>query len=105
LPPDADCIFEALGDASRRRIVDRLARGPASVSALATLLNVTPTAIGQHLHVLERCGLVSSEKVGRVRTCRLDDMGLTVARDWLDQRRSQWDRRLDRLVEIVSREK
>jgi DNA-binding transcriptional ArsR family regulator len=94
---DMDLIFDALGDATRRRIVDRLSQGPASVSALAEPLGITLTAVAQHLRVLEAAGLVGTEKIGRVRTCRLEARGLDALAAWTQQRRSMWDQRLDRL--------
>ena len=98
--PDAERVFDALGDPTRRRIVDRLVRGPASVTALAEPLGITLTAVAQHLKLLEESGLVVTEKVGRVRTCRLDDRGLHVISDWAERRRSTWDRRLNRLEQM-----
>lgn len=92
-----DPIFSALADPVRRGIVERLARGPASVSQIAKPLPMSLPAVMQHLAVLEASGLVRSEKVGRVRTCKLDPEGLVRAQDWLKEQRSHWERRLDRL--------
>jgi DNA-binding transcriptional ArsR family regulator len=78
-------------------MVDRLASGPASVSELAGPLPMSLPAVVQHLHVLERSGLVRSEKVGRVRTCRIEPAALTNAERWIAERRAAWERRLDRL--------
>jgi len=89
--------FQALGDGTRRRMIERLSRGPASVTELAKPLDVTLAAVTQHLQVLERSGLVRSEKVGRVRTCHLVPDGFAVAADWIAVQRSTWERRLDRL--------
>jgi DNA-binding transcriptional ArsR family regulator len=99
-PPEIDPerLFDALGDRTRRRLVDRLVAAPMSVSALAEPLGITVTAVAQHLKVLEQAGLVATEKVGRVRTARLDDGGFRALIDWADSRRSGWDRRLDRLA-------
>lgn len=97
-------VFDALGDATRRAIVDRLSRGPATVSQLAEPLDVTLAAVLQHVQVLERSRLVRSEKIGRVRTCSLDPVGLRAAEEWLAERRSQWERRFDRLGEILMEE-
>lgn len=83
--PSADQVFDALGDHTRRRILERLTQGPTSVSELARPMTSTLAAVVQHLQVLERCGLVRTEKVGRVRTCRIDPAGLAVAGDWLEQ--------------------
>lgn len=98
---DLDRLFQALGDPTRRAIVDRLAEGPASVSRLAEPLGVTVTAIAQHLHVLEQCGVVRTEKVGRVRTASLVPDGLTPVERWARDRRSMLEKRLDLLAEIL----
>lgn len=97
-----DRLFHALADPTRRRIVDRLARGPSSVSALAEPMEMSLPAVLQHLQVLETSGLVRSEKVGRVRTCRLDPAAMTAAERWIAVRRSAWERRLDRLGELLA---
>jgi DNA-binding transcriptional ArsR family regulator len=94
---DLDRIFQALADPSRRDIVERLTRGPASVSALAEPLAMSLPAVMQHLQVLEACGLVRSEKVGRVRTCHVESAGLRAAEGWLGRQRTDWEVRLDRL--------
>lgn len=101
MTPDLDRLFQALGDPTRRAIVDRLAEGPASVSRLAEPLGVTVTAIAQHLHVLEQCGVVRTEKVGRVRTASLLPDGLTPVERWARDRRSMLEKRLDLLAEIL----
>ena len=92
-----DLAFQALADPGRRSMVERLSRGPASVSELARTLAMSLPAVVQHLQVLEASGLVRSEKVGRVRTCRLEPKALGAAERWISQRRSGWERRLDRL--------
>lgn len=92
-----DRVFHALADPTRRALVERLSRGPASVTELAAPLRMTLAAVVQHLQVLERGGLIESEKAGRVRTCRVAPAGLAVAERWLAARRSTWSRRLDRL--------
>ena len=97
-----DLMFQALADPSRRVMVERLTRGPASVSELAKPLAMTLPAVVQHLQMLEASGLVRSEKVGRVRTCRIEPGGLGVAERWIAERRSLWERRLDRLGEILA---
>jgi DNA-binding transcriptional ArsR family regulator len=97
-------VFTALADPTRRRIVEQLGRGPASVSELAAPLPMSLPAVVQHLHVLEASGLVRSEKVGRVRTCRLDVTRLDTVQNWIDERRKTWDRRLDRLGEYLAAE-
>jgi DNA-binding transcriptional ArsR family regulator len=95
--PALDRLFHALADPARREIVERLARGPASVSDLAAPLAMSLPGVLQHLQVLEASGLIRSEKVGRVRTCRLEPASLRVAEQWIADRRAVWDRRLDRL--------
>jgi DNA-binding transcriptional ArsR family regulator len=99
--PNIDRIFHALGDPTRRAIVVKLTAGPLSVSLLAMPLNITPTAVIQHLHVLEEGGLVRTEKVGRVRTCRIETAGFSVLEEWIRHHRAVWERRLDRLGELL----
>lgn len=94
-----DLTFQALADPTRRAIVERLGRGPASVSELAAPFAMSLPAVVQHLQLLEASGLVRSEKVGRVRTCRMEPAALSFAEQWIDQRRVDWERRLDRLGE------
>jgi DNA-binding transcriptional ArsR family regulator len=100
--PNIDSVFHALGDPTRRAILERLSHGPISVSRLAEPLAITLAAVVQHLQVLEESGLVETEKVGRVRTCRIEPSGLSVAGKWLDDRRSMWERRLDRLGDLLA---
>jgi DNA-binding transcriptional ArsR family regulator len=95
--PSLDLVFQALADPTRRAIVERLGRGPASVSQLAQPFEMTLPAVVQHIQVLEASGLIRSEKVGRVRTCRIDSLGLGTAERWITERRTSWQRRLDRL--------
>jgi DNA-binding transcriptional ArsR family regulator len=97
-----DRIFHALADPSRRLIVERLSRGPASVSELAQPLPMTLPAVVQHIQVLEGSGLVRSEKVGRVRTCRIEPVALRPVERWIGERRSSWEQRLDRLGEYLA---
>src|SRR5213595_2645351 len=92
-----DRVFHALADPSRRVIVERLSRGPASVSELARPLPMSLPAVVQHLQVLETSGLVRSEKVGRVRICRIAPTALRTAEQWIAERRAVWERRFDRL--------
>ena len=87
-----DLMFQALADPTRRMMVDRLSRGPASVSELAKPFDMSLPAVVQHLQVLEHSGLVKSEKVGRVRTCTIDSGVLSQAEKWINDRRIQWDR-------------
>jgi DNA-binding transcriptional ArsR family regulator len=96
-----DRMFQALGDPSRRAIVERLSRGPASVSELARPLDMSMPAVLQHLQMLEASGLVCSQKAGRVRTCRIEPEALSLAEQWLHARRNDWERRLDRLEDYL----
>ncbi len=97
-----DRVFQALADPTRRQIVERLSRGPASVSELARPLPISLPAVVQHLQVLEASGLVSTTKVGRVRTCRIEPDALSMAERWIAARRTSWERRLDRLGEFLA---
>ena len=90
----ADRVFQALADPTRRVLVERLSRGPASVSALAQPLAMSLPAVMQHLEVLEASGLVRSEKVGRVRTCRIEPAAFRTVEQWVAARRANWERRL-----------
>ena len=92
-----DTAFQALSDPTRRAILERLSRGPASVSELAQPLPMSLPAVHQHLQVLEECGLMEWEKKGRVRWCRIDRKGLKSAEDWVLDRRRVWENRLDAL--------
>jgi DNA-binding transcriptional ArsR family regulator len=96
-----DGVFHALGDPTRRAIVDRLSHGPATVSELAAPLPISLPAVVQHLAVLQECGLVDSQKVGRVRTCQVRPATMRQAERWIAQRRDEWERRLDRLGEFL----
>jgi DNA-binding transcriptional ArsR family regulator len=97
-----DRVFHALADPNRRVIVERLSRGPATVSELAQPLPMSLSAVVQHLQVLQGSGLVRSEKVGRVRTCRIEPEALRPVERWIGARRSSWERRLDRLGEYLA---
>ncbi len=99
-----DQLFQALADPTRRAMIERLIRGPASVSQLAAPLSMSLPAAMQHLQVLEACGLVRSEKLGRVRTCQIVPDGLRVAEDWIGAQRTAWEGRLDRLGEYLAGE-
>ena len=94
---ELDSTFAALADPTRRSIVERLVQGPATVSELANPLPMSLPAAMLHLKVLEESGLVKSEKVGRVRTCRIEPQMLSQAEQWVAQRRQMWERNLDRL--------
>jgi DNA-binding transcriptional ArsR family regulator len=96
-----DRVFQALSDPSRRAMVERLSHGPASVSELAQPLAMSLPAVMQHLQVLETSGLVRSEKVGRVRTCRIEPVPLQTAEQWISRRQSAWERRLDQLGDYL----
>ena len=96
-----DALFSALSDPSRRSMVDRLSRGPASVSELAEPLDMSLPAVVQHLNVLEASGVIRTEKIGRVRSCRLEPAALTLAQQWIADRRTTWERRLDRLGDFL----
>jgi DNA-binding transcriptional ArsR family regulator len=97
-----DRVFHALGDPTRRAILERLSQGSVSASHLAKPLEITLAAVVQHLQVLEGSGLVRTEKLGRTRTCRIEPAGLSVAERWIADRRSLWERRLDRLGDVLA---
>ena len=97
-----DRVFHALGDPTRRAIVHKLSQGPMSVSRLAGPLAITLAAVVQHLQILEESGLVHTEKHGRVRTCRIETEGLSAAEQWIGSLRSTWERRLDRLGDLLA---
>lgn len=94
-------VFQALGDPTRRAIIERLGAGPTSASRLAAVLCITVTAVGQHLQILERCGLAASEKIGRVRVCRVNPLGFNLLESWVTHQKSLWERRLDRLADVL----
>jgi DNA-binding transcriptional ArsR family regulator len=97
-----DRVFQALADPSRRLMVERLSQGPASVSELARPLPMTLAAVVQHVQVLEASGLVRSQKTGRVRTCSIEPTVLRTAEQWITERRTGWERRLDRLGDYLA---
>jgi DNA-binding transcriptional ArsR family regulator len=101
---DVDRLFHALGDPTRRAMLDRLSQAPASVSQLAAPLGITLTAVMQHLEVLEACGLAHTEKVGRVRTCRIQSAGLDALEAWVKAHRTQLEQQLDRLGALLDEE-
>ncbi len=100
---DVARVFQALGDPTRRAIMEKLGEGPISVSNLAAPLNITLAAVVQHLQILEDSGLVATEKIGRVRTCRIEPAGLDVAQAWIAARRTVWEARLDRLGQLLGK--
>jgi DNA-binding transcriptional ArsR family regulator len=99
---DLDRVFHALADPGRRDMVERLSQGPASVSELARPLAMSLAAVLQHVQVLEASGLVRTHKVGRTRTCSIDPVALRSAESWIAERRTLWERRLDRLGEYLA---
>jgi DNA-binding transcriptional ArsR family regulator len=103
-PSPLDRVFHALSDPARRSMLERLSRGPASVSELAKPLTMSLPAVVQHLAVLEASGLVRTQKVGRVRTCQIEAGSLQRAEQWINDRRIHWERRLDRLGDYLARQ-
>jgi DNA-binding transcriptional ArsR family regulator len=99
--PSLDRLFYALADPARRAIVERLSRGPASVSELARPLPMALPSVMQHLGILEAEGLVHSQKVGRVRMCTFEPQLLRTAEQWISARRNEWEHRLDQLGEYL----
>lgn len=97
-----DRAFAALSDPTRRGILDRLGRGPASISELAVPLDMTLTGLKKHVRILEDAHLVTTQKVGRVRQCRIDTAALKTAEDWISERRTTWEARLDRLDDYLA---
>jgi DNA-binding transcriptional ArsR family regulator len=102
--PTLDRVFHALTDPSRRAMLERLSLGPATVSELAEPLEMSLAAVMQHLRLLEDSGVVQSEKVGRVRTCRLEAAALAGAEQWIQDRRAGWRAALDRLGDFLAEE-
>ena len=98
-----DHLFQALADPTRRAMVERLTRGPASVSDLARPLKMKLPSVVQHLQLLEKSGLVVSRKVGRVRTCRIEPQRLEALQTWLDRQRALWEARFDRFDALVEK--
>jgi DNA-binding transcriptional ArsR family regulator len=99
-----DRVFDALGDPTRRAILERMSKNPIPASQLVKPLGMTLAGVVQHLQVLEACGLIHSRKVGRVRTCRIEPKGLTLASQWIAERQAQWERRLDALGDLLDEE-
>lgn len=99
---DIDRLFHALGDPTRRAILDRLVSGPSSVSRLAEPLGITLTAVAQHLQILEEVRIVHTEKNGRVRTCRLEPAGFRALEQWIRAHRTAMERRLDTLGALLA---
>lgn len=99
--PVLDDIFRALGDPTRRAVLQRLVAGPTPVKELAQPFGMALPSFLKHIAVLEDCGLISSRKVGRVRTCRISPQRLGEAESWLRQQREIWQSRTDRLAAFV----
>ncbi len=97
-----DRVFQAIADPARRLMVERLSRGPASVSELAQPLDMSLPAVMQHLQVLEASGLVRSAKRGRVRTCHIQRQVLQSVERWVSERRASWEQRFDRLGQFLA---
>ena len=97
-------LFHALGDRTRRAMLDMLSQGPMSVTALAEPLGITLTAVMQHMQVLEEADLAKSEKVGRVRSCRIEPNGFDRLERWVGAHRTEWERKLDRLGSMLNSE-
>jgi len=98
---ELDRLFHALADPARRAMVERLTRGPAPMGELARPLPMSLPAAMQHLGVLEAAGLVRSEKVGRMRICAMEPQALSLAEQWINARRIEWEHRLDRLGDYL----
>jgi len=99
-----DRVFHALADSTRRALLEQLGRSPATMSQLAVPLGITLSAVVQQVKILEESGLVRSEKVGRVRTCRIEPRTMEVAERWIAERKGLWERRLDRLGVLLMAE-
>jgi DNA-binding transcriptional ArsR family regulator len=99
---DVNRVFHALSDATRRQMIERLSEGPVSASELAKPLGVSLAAVVQHLQLLEECSLVRSEKVGRTRLCRMEPAGLRAVEKWITDRRASWERKFDRLGDLLA---
>lgn len=105
--PHLDASFAALSDATRRSILERLGQADASISTLAESFHMTLTGMKKHVSVLEQAGLVATEKVGRVRMCRLGGCGLEAEAAWMARHRALWDARfsaLDRVIEDLQQQ-
>jgi DNA-binding transcriptional ArsR family regulator len=98
---DLDAAFAALSDATRRGVLERLGRADASITDLAEKFHMTLTGMKKHVGVLEQAGLVTTEKVGRVRTCKLGPRRLEDVTAWIDAYRQIWDARFDELDRVI----
>ena len=99
--PRLDAAFGALSDATRRGVLEQLGRSDASITELAEKFHMTLTGMKKHVGVLEQAGLVTTEKVGRVRTCRLGPRLLEEETEWIERYRQLWDSRFDELDKVV----
>ena len=97
----SDTAFAALSDATRRGVLEQLGRADASISDLAETFHMTLTGMKKHIGVLEQAGLVTTQKVGRVRTCRLGTSRLEAEAEWIERYRQLWDLRFDRLDKVI----
>ncbi|TGK10165.1 ArsR family transcriptional regulator [Leptospira fletcheri] len=97
-----DRIFHALGDPTRRAILEIVSKRPMSSSSLAKPLKISLAAVVQHLKLLEESGLIRTEKLGRTRTCSIEPAGLSLAAEWITERRALWERRLDKLGDLLA---
>ena len=102
LPTNFNASFAAIADATRRGVLEQLARGDASITELADKFDMTLTGMKKHVNVLELAGLVSTEKVGRVRTCRIGPCRLEEEMEWLARYRQVWDARLEALDGVIN---
>lgn len=100
--PNLDAAFAALSDATRRGVLEQLGRSDASITELAQAFNMTLTGMKKHVGVLEQAGLVTTEKVGRVRTCKLGRRGLDDEAAWIEGRRQVWNTRFDALDDVIA---
>jgi DNA-binding transcriptional ArsR family regulator len=102
LAPPLDLSFAALSDATRRGIIDQLGRADASITSLADKFQMTLTGMKKHVQVLERAGFVVTQKVGRVRTCKLGTRGLEAEAEWIEAHRKLFEARFEALDDIIS---
>lgn len=96
-----DKVFHALGDPTRRTLIETLCARPQSISGLAAVMHITLAAVVQHIQILEGSGLVQTQKSGRVRTCQINPEGFNLIDRWVADRRSMWEKRLDRLGDLL----
>lgn len=99
-----DNVFRALADPTRREVLGRLGRGPASISELAQPFAISLPSFMKHIHLLEQSGLIRTEKTGRVRTCAIETQPFAAAETWLSQQRAVWEGRTDRLEQFLARQ-